>query len=530
MLRAFVVCDRQSVIELLDETMVEINALVGIQLESSEVVEYNIPSTEEVDNYARLCIDHGADALVILDKDVKLIWQNRAFERLTGFSLYDFIGQSPRDMLVSEKTDQQDLERFAQYYAAQIPFTIELEFRRKTGEDFWLEINVTPVFNDDGKLKFFITSSRDTTSRRLLRASHELAIKVEKKRKEERRLLSQISEWLYSSKSLDELLRVIKKSLSVLMPETNGQLFVYSNSRDVLDLQTSWGRFNKVPHIDAEDCWSLRRGRAYSYGTKSIEFPCQHILNDGVETPYFCLPIIAHGQTNGLLHIRFKSQIFENSTPEEKSEFLKQRWQMALLCAEQISLALANVQLRQELTERSVRDPLTNLWNRRWLLEAAYKELKLAEKRRHPVSVLSLDVDHFKKFNDHHGHDAGDMILRALGNTMLEFFQTSASACRMGGEEFLILCPEISADAAVELAEKFRHRLTQINVNYGGTQLPKVTASIGVATYPKDAGQLDDLLMCADKAMYEAKEAGRDRVVSYQTEPAPRLRDAKKSG
>ena len=508
--------------------MIVSDPIKGIPIDSEKEGEYRLPTADEVEDYTQMCVDHGADALVILDKDGNMLWQNRAFKRLTGYSLREFLGHSPRDLLISEKTDEAELARFTELYAAQMPFSVELEFRRKTGEDIWLEINVTPVFNDSGKLRYYITSSRDTTVRRHLRKSHEQSIRVEQRRKEERRLLSQTSEWLYSSKSLEEVLRVIKKSLSILMPEACGQLFVYSNSRDVLDLQTSWGGCENEAHIDAGDCWSLRRGRAYSYGTKQIEFTCQHVANDGVDTPYFCLPIIAHGQTNGLLHLRFKPQAFDNATAEQKSDFLKQRWQMALLCAEQISLALANVQLRQELLDRSVRDPLTNLWNRRWLLETAHKDMKLAERTKRPFSVLSLDVDHFKKFNDHHGHDAGDMILRALGSAMLDFFQDNSAACRMGGEEFVILLPDLNAEAAARVADRFRERLSNISVNYGGTVLPKTTASIGVASYPKDAIQLDELLHCADKAMYLAKENGRDQVVIYESDPAPRRRNTVK--
>jgi diguanylate cyclase (GGDEF)-like protein/PAS domain S-box-containing protein len=494
----------------------------GISQDAIDEPSYRLPTDDEVEQYALMCIDRGADALVVLDKNAKLLWQNRAFEHVTGYSLRDLLGRSPREMLVSDKTDQKELARFGELYSAQVPFTTELEFRNKAGEDFWIEINVSPVFFDDGKLRYYITSSRDTTVRRQLRAKHEQTLRDEKKRKDERRLLSQISEWLYSSKSLDELLSVIKKSLGTLMPEMAGQLFVYSNSRDVLDLLTSWGRPQDQSHMDVDDCWSLRRGRAYSYGTKAIEFSCQHVAKDAVETPYFCLPIIAHGQTNGLLHLRFKPQVFVDMGPEERAEFLRQRWQLALICAEQISLALANVQLRQELLDQSVRDPLTNLWNRRWLLEAAHKEIKKSERTGEPFSILSLDVDNFKKFNDHHGHDAGDMVLRAIGGAMLEFFTTDTAACRIGGEEFVVLCSNLNAEEAAFLADQFRQKISEITVNYGGTNLPTVTVSIGVASYPKNAMQLVDLLNVADQAMYRAKDGGRDQIIVYEAPPAPR--------
>jgi len=473
---------------------------------------------------------HGADAIAFLDADLRVLWVNSGFERLTGFELEEIIGKTSDQFLISDTTDEGANAEFMRACKSHRTFKTEHQFRHKDGHEYWMENCATPIFNQSGALRYILCNSRETTDRRRLRQQHETSIATEKRRQHERRLLSQISEWLYSSKSLEELLRVIQKSLSVLMPETCGQLFVYSNSRDVLDLQTSWGQPEKTLHIDAEDCWSLRRGRAYSYGTKSIEFPCQHIANDDIEAPYFCLPIIAHGQTNGLLHLRFDPQFFGGWTAEQKSDFLKQRWQTALQCAEQISLALANVQLRHELTDRSVRDPLTSLWNRRWLLETAYRELKIAERNKSSVSILSIDVDHFKKFNDNHGHDAGDMVLRAIGNTMLEMFDKDSSACRMGGEEFLVICTLSDAEKAEEIAHDLQKRMSKITVNYNGTTLPKLTASIGIATYPKHATQLSDLLSHADKAMYEAKEKGRNQTVIYQPDATPRFRtDIKKA-
>src|SRR5690606_23949944 len=143
-----------------------------------------------------------------------------------------------------------------------------------------------------------------------------------------------------------------------------GQLYIYSSSRDTLELAAQWGDGEPDAHIGAEDCWALRRGRAYSYGIKAIEFACGHV--HGKDHPYFCLPIIAQGETIGLLHLCF-SAFDRTLVPREFIEtFMQQRWEVGLLCAEQISLAVANVQLRHELQDQSERDPLTNLWNRRW--------------------------------------------------------------------------------------------------------------------------------------------------------------------
>jgi diguanylate cyclase (GGDEF)-like protein len=340
------------------------------------------------------------------------------------------------------------------------------------------------------------------------------ALSREKERQAERKQLSQTGEWLYSARSIEELLMVIKTSLNTLIPEASGELFLYSNSRNVLDLETHWGDVSGIGQIDAEDCWALRRGRAYPYGAQDIQFPCSHVSTDDGEHPYFCLPIIAHGQTIGLLHLNFHNHALlkGNAMPPDYEAFFIQRWELALLCAEQISLAVANVRLRQELEDQSVRDPLTDLWNRRWLLEAAHKEVMRYRSDGVPLSIISLDLDHFKKFNDHHGHDAGDLVLRAIGAQMKEIFTDDCAPCRIGGEEFIVLCAGYTLDAAQKLAEVFRQSVTKLSVRYSGAVLPSITVSAGVSTMGDPNQQVVDLMKVADRALYAAKRNGRNTV------------------
>ena len=362
--------------------------------------------------------------------------------------------------------------------------------------------------------------NRDISKRRAMEEKTREVMANEEQRQHERKLLSQVSEWLYSAKSLEELLMVVRKSMHTLIPESEGQLYIYSNSRDTLDLETAWGDHQPHKHIDAEDCWALRRGRAYSYGTRAIEFPCSHV--EGEDTPYFCLPIIAHGETIGLLHVAFSAFDRSLMSREMIETFLRQRWDLGLLCAEQISLAVANVQLRQELMDQSVRDPLTSLWNRRWFLDAAHKEIARAERQGTALSLVSLDVDHFKKFNDHHGHDAGDIVLREVGALMREVFTPPLAPCRLGGEEFVALLPGLDHDAALEIAERFRHALSELDLAYGDGKLPRITASAGVTSFPRCGGHVTDMLKHADLALYRAKDQGRNRVVSA-LEPEGRI-------
>ena len=185
---------------------------------------------------------------------------------------------------------------------------------------------------------------------------------------------------------------------------------------------------------------------------------------------------------------------------------------LAQLCAEQISMAIANVRMRDQLQDQSIRDPLTGLYNRRHMndtLREAVERFKRSDER---VSVISIDVDHFKKFNDNHGHDAGDMVLRAVGEVLIQSCEVNDIACRPGGEEFALILHGADREETLTRAEAVRKAVEGVIVRYGEKALPRVTISAGVAIVP-DHGMLpQDLLRAADDALYVAKGKGRNRV------------------
>ncbi|MEO1103986.1 MAG: GGDEF domain-containing protein, partial [Pseudomonadota bacterium] len=185
----------------------------------------------------------------------------------------------------------------------------------------------------------------------------------------------------------------------------------------------------------------------------------------------------------------------------------------AAMCSEQIGLAIANVRLRNELQTQSTRDVLTGLCNRRWFMEAARSALNECTLKSKPLSLISVDADHFKRVNDRFGHATGDMALRMLASIMNDTVGDLGTPCRIGGEEFIIMLPGISADAARSLAETL---LEQVRVRTGSNvnnHLPPITVSAGVSTAPDHAIDLKNLIETADRALYEAKRHGRDRVV-----------------
>ncbi len=338
------------------------------------------------------------------------------------------------------------------------------------------------------------------------------ALAHERTRKQEARGLSQLDEWLQSCKSLDELLLIVGKFLSRLFESSAGELYIYSNSRDVLDGACSWGIETPKAHIQPDECWGLRRGRLYQYEKGEVNFSCNHVsdsITDDFDGRYLCIPIIAHGDTVGLLHIRFAAEDHGGDAPPIPAE----RVEFAIRCSERISLAIANVKLRDELRDQSTKDPLTGLYNRRYFLELCRRELSQSERHGQSIGLISLDADYFKKFNDTHGHDAGDLVLRSISDVMMEMFSGPETVARFGGEEFSILLPDTTPENALERAEALRQKIESNVLRYDDRALPKVTISAGVASFPANGTSPQELLREADRALYQAKDGGRNRVV-----------------
>ncbi len=330
----------------------------------------------------------------------------------------------------------------------------------------------------------------------------------ERARQAEAKLLSQLDEWLQSCKSLDELFLIVSRFMARLLTGSKGELYIYSNSRDALEGKCNWNTIDLHLTIAADSCWALRRGRSYEFQADGLCFMCEHVdaHNHGVPIEeYICVPIVAHGDTVGLLHIRFDHEGPQSARIADKGAF-------AIRCGEHISMAIANVKLRDELRDQSIRDPLTGLYNRRYFMDAIRREISICERRGSSFGLLSFDADKFKLFNDNHGHDAGDMVLRAIGDKLAEVMVAGEIACRFGGEEFTVLVPAADLEVTADLAERLRSAIASMSVRYMDGILPKVTISIGVSAYPDSALQPQELLRRADEALYRAKESGRNCV------------------
>jgi len=194
-------------------------------------------------------------------------------------------------------------------------------------------------------------------------------------------------------------------------------------------------------------------------------------------------------------------------------EFNLDQIQFGRLFANLTALVLNNAQLREALLEQSIRDPLTELYNRRYMQEALNQQLSRVTRQLHPLGLIMIDIDHFKNFNDAYGHAAGDALLRELGKLLQSHIRGGDVACRYGGEEFLLIMPDASLETAHQRAVLLQQEARKLRVQDAGQSLDGITLSLGVAIYPEHGRSIDSVLRAADAALYRAKQEGRDRVV-----------------
>lgn len=323
------------------------------------------------------------------------------------------------------------------------------------------------------------------------------------RRHRETELLSQLGEALHNSRDIGEALHVFGQFAVKLFPGRAGVLYLIESNKVDVSAVASWhgGEKFSEQEMTTDDCWGLRLGHIHENGSGGT-LRCAHMSRPADS---LCVPLPAFGEIIGMLFVAFCEDT-DDANREQQRRFVD-------VLAEQVALALANVKLRETLRSQSIRDPLTALYNRRHLDETIERELRRAERHAEPLSVLAFDIDHFKRFNDEHGHDGGDAVLKCIGDTLRDFFRPEDAAFRIGGEEFIALLPGMALEDALVRAEALRHRIAHTRVMQGNVPLPSVTVSIGVATYPLHGTNAEALLKAADTAQYAAKNAGRNRVL-----------------
>jgi len=301
--------------------------------------------------------------------------------------------------------------------------------------------------------------------------------------------------------SIDEVAAVISNIMPGLFPHMCGATSVIKASRNRLEILTAWGEhWPGRKHFSPNECWALKKGHQHFSHSESIQIPCPHLQVD-LSVQSLCVPLLAQTETIGVFHLL-----------SDEAPLSEENTRLVTPLVKQIGLALANIQLRDHLREQAIRDPLTGLYNRRYMMESLEQFISRAKRKQSSVAVMMIDFDHFKRFNDTFGHEAGDFVLINVAREMKRNIRTEDIVCRYGGEEFCLVCPEMRVDNAVAIANKLGESIRRLDLRLNKKSLGGVSISIGVSVFPTHADTVEALLKLADEALYRAKAEGRDRT------------------
>jgi diguanylate cyclase (GGDEF)-like protein/PAS domain S-box-containing protein len=504
-------------IALLMLVMSAVGLIVGSEVSERHRLALDL---NEQTTYLDSLIQNSPLGIVVLDRQGCVELANSAFEKLFQYDRHELASLDIARMGIpdDEATDSRQL--IPQIFAGNA-FHRTVRQRRKDGQTLDLALHGVPLLlNGEVRGAYLIYEDvsdqiRASEAQRRHAESLDQLVKELELRTRQMTLLNEMGSLLECSGTVKEACAVVANSVQKLFPEApSGALYLFKSSRNLVEAVLRWGTIgcSSRSTFSPDACWSLRRGQPHWSEQPGSGITCQHLAQSST-TECLCVPMVAQGNTVGVLHLEFESarELWQDSGTDGVRD---SRQRLAISVAAQVALSLASLQLRETLREQSIRDPLTRLFNRRFLEESLERELQIANRKKKPLAVLFLDLDHFKRFNDTFGHDAGDMVLQSLADLFRTFFRATDLCCRYGGEEFAIILPESSSQDAVIRAEALRSEVKTLRLQYKKQTLGMLTVSAGVAAFPEHGSTSDELLKIADQCLYESKARGRDVVTA----------------
>jgi diguanylate cyclase (GGDEF)-like protein len=482
-------------------------------------------------------VNQMADGLVVADGQGRFRLFNPAAERLLGTGKVNVDpGQWAERYRVLRPDGMTPLP------AAEVPLAralrgedaddVELAIAHQSGVR-WIRVTARPLRDEAGQVTGGLAVFRDVSDERRASAAlqtakesleatvHQMA-RINRQKTE----LADLAEILHSALNVDEAYAVVSQRAPRLFPGSRGEIFTVNPSYNHMQLVGQWGSGATAPGSevihDPVECWGLRRGIPHLQGPSGPGPRCQHLGSPaGGDDIHLCIPHLGADGPIGLIHVIMPAAALPERGGDEAEEWGRELLETAASLAHVVTPELLNIRLRDKLRAQSIRDPLTGLYNRRYMEESLGRELKRAGRAERPVGVIMLDVDHFKRFNDEHGHAAGDTALREFGTVLQAQIRGGDIACRYGGEEFTIVLPEASLENTRRRAEEIRVAVAALVVRLPDGKVVSITVSQGVAAFPGHGESGETLLHAADRALYRAKRLGRNRVECAEAPAAP---------
>src|SRR5579872_361095 len=469
--------------------------------------------------YLNSLFENSPLGIVVLNPDGRVDLVNEAFTQLSLYQSSDLMGRDLDSVFVPDRTVEAPTSWSAHLLGSRPQHQITRR-HRKDGSIVYVELHAVPLVID-GVARGAYTICKDISEQiRSSEAEREhakslnLLVKELEIQTDQMLALNDMAGLLECCATTKEAGTVVAQSIPKFFPEaTSGTLYTFKASRNLVEAAVSWGNPPQAePLFTPQDCWALRRGQPHMSGAGKRDIVCPHLEGLPVAR-HLCLPMVGQGETLGIICIEFPCN----------GEFdgpLHAQARLGVTVASQIALSLASLRLRENLRDQSIRDPLTGLFNRRFMQESLEREIIRSRRKNHPLSLLFLDIDHFKRFNDTFGHDAGDFVLQSVADVLRNYFRGDDVACRCGGEEFAVILPESLAHDAASRADGLRNELRELKLQHRNTRLGPISVSVGVAAFPEHSSTSEELLKVADQCLYQAKTSGRDRVIMASMKPS----------
>lgn len=435
-----------------------------------ESIAQLVPDTEHID--FRTLAEDAPVMLWLTNSTGENIFSNSIYKNFIGRENVEQQGGKAWFSALHPDDQQMCIDIFSDAFQTHKAFDMEYRLKRRDGEYRYILDRGEPYIDRHGKFSGFIGSSTDISDRKSsedeLKKSHKELIQYN----HEMSLINQLNSYLQVCRTLPETYPVISHYVDQIFPDWSGCLYLFNENKTLVESMTMWGKSSiKSDEIIApDDCWSLRQGKEHIALEVSNRLSCNHV-EDGIDS-YTCVPIIAQGEMLGMLHMEYSGSI-EFETTEEKDRYFDSRQRLTKIAADNLALSLVSLKLREALKYQSIRDPLTSLFNRRYMEECLQMEISKSARSGDSLGVIMSDIDYFKKFNDTYGHDAGDLVLVEFAKLLTKSFRDSDVICRYGGEEFIIIMPSASQSLVLERAELMCNTVRELKMFYDDKPLPK---------------------------------------------------------